>query len=212
MRRTGRPSSQLHSNQMATSRLLVLGGGLVAWATAIGGALQMHRWHGLIGQGLCGPWGCAAAPEALLGYHLFLLVTFAPTATLACRALAPVLRRPLAWGLLLVGTGGAGALAGQAAHEWRRDVTDARLRAYTAQRAGFVVATSPDVPVIPIGLSGLCCLAFGGLPRRKARHREAHLPPAGEQHATRTAKGPPRILPGHPEQSAGAAVGNRATP
>ncbi len=164
-------------NQTAASRGLATWGVLaIAWAACLVGSLQLHRSAGWLTNSLCGPWGCAAAPEALLGYHLFLTLLIVPLALSLQHWLSPLYRRPAAWLLLFSGIALAASIAVPAAWHWRQQDSSDKQRGYTAHRAVFVVVTTPDLPALPITLAGLATIAAsavssprrtpGGLPAR----------------------------------------------
>lgn len=145
-------SGSVPSTPINAARPLWLAAGVALWGAAIFGSLQLHTLDLPLGHGICGPWGCAAAPEALLGYHTLWLTLLAPPLVLAGRVLGPGAGRKLA--LVAIGLGAAGvlAMAGTAAVEWLRA---GELASYAVQRGLFVVVTTPDLPLIPLLLAGL---------------------------------------------------------
>lgn len=126
--------------------------GIGVWGAAIFGTTQIHTLDLPLGHGVCGPWGCAAAPEALLGYHALWTVLLVPAIGLGCRVLSLQAARRVAWGALGIGLFTLLAVAGGAAIAWLRDGEPAR---YALQRGLFVVATTPDLPAGPLALAGL---------------------------------------------------------
>lgn len=142
------------------TRLVGFAIGVAAWGGAIYASTQLHRVDLRLGAGICGPWGCAAKPEALLGYHLLLLALIAPGVALVAWAIAArqairLGRRTIASGLLgLVG------LAGWGVSIWLLDGGSPR---YAIQRGLFQVATSPDVPVVPLIVGGAAAAFVGRL-------------------------------------------------
>ncbi|MEM6330598.1 MAG: hypothetical protein AAF790_10155 [Planctomycetota bacterium] len=166
-------------------RRVVIAGGLVAWGGAIAGAAFLHEAQGLIGYSICGPWGCAASTEALVGYHLLLTLLLAPAAVLLSRLAPRGVRRRLGLGVLAAGLVLGGAIATNAAAEWNRTAPGDRLRPYTLQRAAFVVAASPDLPAVPLTLAGLACVAATAVLDRRGRQ------PPGEAEQTTPATSPP---------------------
>lgn len=136
-------------------RLLTFGVGLSAWGAALYGSTQLHQAQLAIGHGICGPWGCAAAPEALLGYHLLLLTLIVPTVVLVGQWLSPEANVRLGhWGTLIGGLG-ALLLMAWATGAW---ITDGKPLEYALQRGLFVVATTPDLPVVQLLIVGNCRL------------------------------------------------------
>lgn len=131
---------------------LLLAAVVALWGAALFGATQLHTLDLPIGHGICGPWGCAAAPEALLGYHTLWLLILAPTLVLMGRVTGPAVSRWLALGALLVGVALIAGLAGFEVVAWLRDGNPS---GYALQRGLFVVATTPDLPAIPLTLAGL---------------------------------------------------------
>ena len=129
--------------------------GVVLWAGALFGSLQLHTLDLPIEHNICGPWGCAAEPQALLGYHLFWLALIAPAIVLATAATPPPWASRLALGAVTLGLAGFLALAVGSALDW---VDDGEPVEYAAQRGLFVVATTPDLPFVPLLLGGLAAL------------------------------------------------------
>jgi hypothetical protein len=148
------------------ARIFLLTAGVAAWGAALYGSTQLHQLDLPIGHGICGPWGCAAQPEALLGYHLFWLVLLAPLTTLVVRASPSALAVRFAWGVAAAGLLGMVLLAAWAGAAW---ISDGEGAQYALQRGLFVIATTPDLPVMPLLLSGLAARLFGCC-RRQTTH------------------------------------------
>ncbi len=142
-------------NSSTAVRSLLLAMGISLWGAALFSTTQLHTLDLPLGHGICGPWGCAAEPAALLGYHLFLAVLLVPVVGLVCRTLNPATGRRVAWAVIGAALVAFVAVAGVSAVEWLRDGEPAR---YALQRGLFVVATTPDLPVgslLAAGLTGL---------------------------------------------------------
>lgn len=122
------------------------------WALAVYGATQLHKLDLPIGHGICGPWGCAAAPEALLGYHLLWTTLLAPPFAAVCCLLPTCRAQRLTKLVLMLGLLGVLSITVCSAAAWLWEGQAAR---YALQRGLFVVATTPDLPVIPLSLAGL---------------------------------------------------------
>ena len=153
---------------------------VTAWAGALYGSTQLHRYDLALQHNICGPWGCAAKPEALLGYHLFLLALVGPVVVL-CVRVAPVdISSRLAFGVAAFGLLGALGLAAWAAGSW---VASGQGAEFALQRGLFVVATTPDAPLLPLFLSGLAALFFARRPERTPAATEGSLqqPPASPE-------------------------------
>lgn len=136
---------------LSMTRPVRLAIGIAVWGGVVFGSTQLHRLDLPLGHGICGPWGCAAEPEALLGYHAFWLAIVGPTACLTCLAAPPSLSKRIALGLLLVGALGLVALVAVGTVQWLRDGGAPR---YALQRGLFTVATTPDLPFLPLAIAG----------------------------------------------------------
>ena len=138
-------------------RLLAFGVGLIAWGAALYGSTQLHQADLAIGHGICGPWGCAAAPEALLGYHLLLLTLIVPTVVLVGQWMSPEAQVRLGRWVTLIGGAGEVLLLAWAMGAW---IADGKALEYALQRGLFVVATTPDLPVGQLLAAGLATWGF----------------------------------------------------
>lgn len=145
------------ANPEGWKRYILFGLLLSCWLAAIAGSLQMHKLSGWMTHSICGPWGCAAAPESLIGYHLFIGLLAIPMAVLLSFVLPKPWRKLLGWLLLGTGLFGIATLAGYGAIDWL-DLATPTQRQYTVQRAGFVMITTPDYPVMQTALAGLAVL------------------------------------------------------
>lgn len=144
-------------------RLAALSTATLVWAFALYATTQVHTLGVLTGHSICGPWGCAAATESLVGYHLFWLVLLAPLVTLTCRALPRGSALRLSRGLAGVGAVAASAVVVGSAIAWLRDGGAVE---YALQRGLFVLAATPDAPLLQVALAG-------GLGRLVVRRRAA---------------------------------------
>ncbi|MEN0111686.1 MAG: hypothetical protein AAF805_13290 [Planctomycetota bacterium] len=145
------PTPQQGHRSSLARRVETCVAGALAWGLAVFGATQLHRIDLPLGDGICGPWGCAAAPSALVGYHLFWLLMVAPFATLASATLPRKTAIRLSTAMLATGVCATAALAVGGAVAWLREGGEPR---YATQRALFVIATTPDLPVLSVALAG----------------------------------------------------------
>ncbi len=123
-----------------------------AWAVALFGSLQVHRWEDLLGHAICGPWGCGPPLSALIGYHGYWFLLLLLPAWLLKHQLAADTSRRIGAGLFLVATIGiALLLAVDGWQAWQRE----SLRPYLVQRMLFRLATFVDFPLVQLGLIGL---------------------------------------------------------
>lgn len=138
-------------------RILLQGVGLLVWGAALYGTSLMHRITLPGEHSICGPWGCAAEPSALLGYHLFLLVLMAPMVVVGCQVAKEPKGKQIAQWVLYVGLIGAILFVVGGAGYW---LFEGREAEYAVQRGLFLLATTPDLPFIQLCLSGLFALGF----------------------------------------------------
>lgn len=125
---------------------------MLLWAAVFAASTQLHTLDLPVGHGICGPWGCAAEPEALLGYHLLWLTLLGPTLVLVCRTLGAPHGSHLANAAWKVGFLVAAGVVLWGAVAWLRAGEPPR---YALQRGLFLLASTPDLPVIPLAVSGL---------------------------------------------------------
>ncbi|MEM6799281.1 MAG: hypothetical protein AAF589_07175 [Planctomycetota bacterium] len=169
------------------ARLAFTACGIAVWVAALVGSVQLHRVGRWLELDLCGPWGCAAAPEALVGYHLFLTLLIAPAAVLIRWALPANWRVHFAGLLVSLGLALAVVIGLRAAVLWQEIASDAQ-QVYLWRWAGFVVVTTPDVPALPLTIAGAACLTAGlaASRRRTPRgHRAQSVVDAAETQGTR---------------------------
>lgn len=124
---------------------------LLAWLVSLYASLELHRFQGYVGHSICGPWGCAATPEALLGYHLFWTVLLVPVAWAIAKYV--VIRPAYVLPAALIGSGIC-ALIGMlylAGSSWIAEGGDS---AYLMQRMLFTLATNVDLPAVQIIVAG----------------------------------------------------------
>lgn len=148
------------------SRTLSLAAVVALWGAALYGSTRLHTLELGVAPIFCGPWGCTATPEALVGYHLFWLALLAPAATLvaAWRPAGQAVRFGKA--LAAAGVIGIVLLVAGAAAEW---LASGGAERYALQRGLFVVATTPDLPLGPAALAGLAAWTHGACRGRRAR-------------------------------------------
>ncbi|QDT67187.1 hypothetical protein MalM25_00840 [Planctomycetes bacterium MalM25] len=151
-------------------RALKIAVGTALWGSALWASTQMHRVELPFEHGLCGPWGCAAAPEALLGAHLLWLTLLAPTLVLTCRAVGPSRSRRLANAAWKIGALLAGGIVLWGIIAWLRA---GEPQEYALKRGLFLLATTPDLPAIPLAISGLVA-RFAN--KRVGSHKPAKQP------------------------------------
>jgi len=141
---------------------------LLFWPAILYSTLQFYRFQGIVGHSICGPWGCAAMPEALLGYHLFWAFLLCPAAWAISRFVNLQPRPLLPASLIGLGSCMLIGLMWLAGANWLAEKGDPQ---YLRQRIGFVVATSVDVPAVQIILAG----ALAWLGGRRQRSTEPQL-------------------------------------
>ena len=139
-------------------RPFIFAAGLGAWGASIYGATQLHRLDIDLGRGVCGPWGCAAAPEALLGYHLLLMSVIAPGIALVALWLTPQKAVRLGRGAVLLGGATLFVLFAWGAIGW---LADGGATRYTLNSGLFRVATMPDLPALPVLFGGIAARILG---------------------------------------------------
>ena len=144
---------------------------VVLWGAALYGSLQIGKSEEIgrvLGHGVCGPWGCAAKPEALLSWHLFCLLLVAPVGGwLGVRL--QVSNALLAGKVMLaIGLGAIGLLVSWAIFDCLVNGPE-NLRQYWLQIAGFKLVTNTDLPLVPLAIAGLVCWAMGSVRRSASR-------------------------------------------
>ncbi len=122
------------------------------------GTLQLHRFEGVFGHAICGPWGCGPPLVALVGYHAFWLLLIVPP-TLVASYLIPAEKAVRIGKLLAIA--GLGALALLVLEDAVRFLRTARGGEHLFQRCLFRLVTFVDFPLGPIGLAGLTMRRFG---------------------------------------------------
>lgn len=154
--------------------------GLAAWAAAIAGCLSVRSWPGDWGHGLCGPWGCGPPLQALVACHSAWLMFLLPPAVVLSRLQRPGPTSLRKTGALLACV--AIAVLGGIALRQRLDLWSAATQSqqeYFWQRCGFVVATTVDLPVVQMLITGM----FLSITPRRASLRS--LESIDPQHADR---------------------------
>lgn len=132
-------------------RLSLLTLGVLAWGAVLFATTLLHRLEVDLGAGICGPWGCSANPQALVGYHAFWLVLLVPAVVCGCQAMTPPWGSRVALASLVSGIAVAVAIVGWAAGAWML----AHGAEHAVQRGLFVLATTTDVPAAPLAVAGL---------------------------------------------------------
>lgn len=132
------------------------------WGGLLFGASQLHRYDLGLGHGVCGPWGCAASTEALLGANSLWTLILVPIAVSGCAVGGPVAGWRIGLGMSVVGFAGALLLVAAGSASWwmAGEPTE-----YLLQRGLFVLASTPDLPVIPVALAGLAGMAVSRIRR-----------------------------------------------
>ncbi len=143
--------SRLATAPNRLARLLAFGVGLTVWGAALYGSTRLHQANLSIGHNICGPWGCAAVPEALLGYHLLLFTLITPLVILVGHWLSPQANARLGRWATLIGGAGLLAIVAWATIAW---LVDGNAPQYAFQRGLFVLATTPDLPAGPLLVGG----------------------------------------------------------
>lgn len=152
----------MSGTSFTTARPVALAAGVAVWAAAIFGSLQLHTLDLPIGHGICGPWGCAAEPEALLGYHAFWTFLLVPLIALICRVNAGPAGVRLAWAVGLTGALGIAMVLSVGSLAWARSEGSR----HALQKGLFDVATTPDLPFVPLTIAGLVGAAAASLGNR----------------------------------------------
>ncbi len=146
--------------------------GMAVWGTAIWGTSLVQKVQALNIHNICGPWGCASPLGALLGYHLFWFALLGPMLVSACLLLpkgkGSLLANLLFWGGLF----GAIGLVVWASTQWLMDGLESQ---YAIRRGLFVLATSTDIPLLQVCLSGLVAKLV--MPRRLKSQRTDRFDP-----------------------------------
>lgn len=136
-------------------RIFFQGLGLAIWGAAVYGTSLIHLIKLPGEHTICGPWGCAAEPSALLGYHLFLLVLIAPALVVGCCAVSQPRGRQIARWSFLGGLIGILGFVIWGAGNW---IIEGNGAEYAMQRGLFVLVTTPDLPLMQLSLSGVIAM------------------------------------------------------
>ena len=143
-----------------------------AWGAALYGTTQLHHYDLNLGHDICGPWGCAASIEALVGAHSVWWLLLTPLLLASAWTRSPTLTNRVAWGAVGLGLLAAVGLIGAAMAAWLWSGGDPR---YVVQRGLFVLATTPDLPALPLAAAGVV-----GLFARRKHDALPHFPPTAE--------------------------------
>lgn len=153
-------------------RLVLIVVGMAVWGTVIWGTSLVQNVQALNVHSICGPWGCAPPVGAMLGVHLFWIALLGPILVGACLLLpkgkGSLLANCLFWGGLL----GAIGLVFWASTEWLMDGLESQ---YAIRRGLFVLATSTDIPLLQVSLSGFVAKLV--MPRRPKSQRTDRFEP-----------------------------------
>lgn len=147
----------------------------VAWGLALYGALSLSSVSGDWGHSICGAWGCGPPLQALVGCHLAWVVAFLPL-TLSWgvfRFIPDEFRPRIGRVLILLGALFLITLVGYQRMMWWPQVS-AFQQEFFWQRCGFVIATSVDVPMVQIFLTGIILVW---------RWRFSNVPPIGNTYS-----------------------------
>ncbi len=135
------------------------------WGAVTWSVLRLHDAPLAREHSIRGPWGFGPTIPALLAAHGFWLLVAIPGALLAGRWLSKGRANALGWTCLGLGALGL-IVVSLGAWTSRPEVDHPGARAYTAERILFAVATTVDVPIIPVALAGIVLLSLG---RRRSR-------------------------------------------
>lgn len=148
--------------------------GLVLWAIATYGILQIQAIEGEITHDLCGVWGCYPPLQALIAWHGFLMMLALPLLTGMIYALQRTGLRRLGILLVVAALMGLGAIVVQELINWYPKVSEENQK-YLLNRLLFV-AVQRDIPLIQTFLSAIICLMASLL--------KPNLPPAPKKEAS----------------------------
>ena len=109
----------------------------------------------LIGESLCGPWGCLPPAQALLSLHLLWLVVLAPPAFVMARHRPGRLTKRV--GVLLTFTGllAITAVVAGGLTDWGFSTSDPNYGPYAIRRALYALVTRTEIPAFQMFLTGL---------------------------------------------------------
>jgi len=146
---------------------------LLAWAAALWGVLQIASLPGDWGHWICGPWGCGPPVQALVACHGFWTVLIAPVVGFSIYVGNSRHRRW--WGRLffLSGMLGIAAIIVYQVGIWLPEATPYQ-RPYLVQRCLFILATTVDVPLVPMTLAGLALWSSAALEEQRMARRAAN--------------------------------------
>ena len=138
---------------MFTSRNLFW---LIAWATALYGALSVSNLSGDWDHSVCGPWGCGPPIQALVGCHLAWIVLLSPLALSVgpMRNIPAGNRLRIGKALICVSMLLLGGVVAYQTLAWWPNVSEWQQR-FLWQRLGFVIVTTVDVPMLQILVAGV---------------------------------------------------------
>lgn len=129
---------------------------LTAWTAAIAACLSVRSWPGNWGHWLCGPWGCGPPLQAVVACHSAWLVLLLPPAVVLSRHrwLSPAALRKLGTFLTCVAIAVLGVIVARQRLDWWSTAQGSQQE-YFWQRCGFIVATTVDMPVVQMLITGM---------------------------------------------------------
>ena len=150
---------------------------LTAWFGAVWGALQIHKLDLQLEQSICGVWGCGPPTEALIGYHTFWMLLLLPL-VVSLRRSWPERCQRIGWITLSLASLVLLLQVGFDAISFARRSGSTH---YLLERAGFTLATSVDLPVIPVLISAGTLLVLARFNRSHDAARDGQVESEVEQ-------------------------------
>jgi len=141
------------------------------WGAMTYGVLQLQNIPLDDDEALCGVWGCLPPLGALIAYHGFCLMLAVPPVWLLFQKCTPSKLAFAGKGFTLLAILGMVAISTHEALTWLGAVP-AEYRQFFLRRVLFVIATNPEIPVIPLLLAGATCWSGSRLKRRRIWKRE----------------------------------------
>jgi hypothetical protein len=132
------------------SRLIL---GMVVWAGALWGVLQIANLRTPWDHVACGPWGCGPPAGALFSAHLAWLVVLLPIGYVGSQWFPSGRRSAIGLTIAVVAAAVIAGMVVREATTWLPTAGEFQ-RPYFIQRCMFVVGISIDVPVVQLMLLG----------------------------------------------------------